>query len=243
MFFFSLASIVALTLLTSWSSLAISLTSYNKSLRINDARKAKMSLISVVFYFVWRASEVGGRILCIAMFSSTFKYWVFMVLTLHWLVMFVWLVQQKTTFYKNRCLERAFNLLCSYIMIFCFLNMREGHTRFRFLAFYCVMYIENFIMLAFWFRFTEDLGVWFHIWGFAGVMCLFVLHVAFQLMYYMFFHPTKKVEVCLPCDRYSVYSSMCSEVTPSAEFKSKILHSFRIDVEHTTSNESVSTKI
>lgn len=237
------ASLIALSLLTSWSSLAISLTSYNKSLRFNNMEKAKMSLISVPFYFIWRASEVGGRILCIAMFASVFKHWVFLVLGLHWLIMFMWLIGQKTSFYGIRCLEVAFNLLCGYVMIFCFLNLREGHTRFRFLIFYCIMYLENFIMLAFWFRFTPDLGAWFHIWGFAAVFVLFAVHIMFQLLYYVVFHPTKNIKWCLPCDRYLVYSSMCADVSPQAGRSSKILYSHRTEVEEPVSPSVMRTAL
>ncbi|CAG5118893.1 unnamed protein product [Candidula unifasciata] len=237
------SSLIVLSLLTSWSSLAISLTSYNKSLRINNLQKAKMSLTSIPFYFIWRASEVGGRILCIAMFASVFKQWVFLVLGLHWMIMFIWLIGQKTTFYGTRCLEVAFNLLCGYVMIFCFLNLREGHTRFRFAIFYCIMYTENLIMLAFWFRFTRDLGAWFHMWVFAAVFVLFAIHMTFQLLYYMVFHPTKNIQLCLPCDRFLIYSSMCTDVSPQLGRSGKILYNYRTDVEETASQPAVGTTV
>ncbi|RUS70433.1 hypothetical protein EGW08_021809 [Elysia chlorotica] len=199
----------ALALISSWGSLAISLVSYHKSLRNSHEEKAKMSLISLPFYFIWRASEIGGRVLSIAMFASVFKLWVFGPLVFHWLFVSGWLMMQRTTFYKNKCLEKVFNVICGYVMVFCFLNLREGQTRFRFILFYFVVYTESFFMLAFWFRFTQDLGAWFHIWGFVVVLVLFVVHIVFQLLYYRFFHPTKNIKTCLPCDRYVIYSSIC----------------------------------
>lgn len=196
-------------LLSSWGSLAISLVSYHKSLRNSRDDKAKLRLISMPFYFLWRASETGGRVLCIAMFASAFSFWVFGILLFHWVVISGWLMNQRTTFYSSKCLEKAFNVICGYVMLFCFLNLREGHTRYRFLVFYIIFYIENFFMLAFWFRFTPDLGAWFHLWGFVSVLVFFVLHIIFQLVFYTFFHPTQAVKYCLPCDSYTFYESVC----------------------------------
>ena len=148
------------------------------------------------------------------MFASVFQLWVFGPLVFHWIFVSGWLMMQRTTFYKNKCLEKVFNVICGYVMIFCFLNLREGQTRFRFILFYFVVYTESFFMLAFWFCFTPDLGEWFHIWGFVVVLVLFVVHIVFQLLYYRFFHPTKNIKTCLPCDRYIIYSSICHEVQP-----------------------------
>ena len=176
-----------------------------------------MKLPSIPFFFVWRACETGGRVLCIAMFASAFDLWVFGILVFHWIVISCWLMNQHTTFYAQRCLEKMFNIICGYVMIFCFLNLREGHTRFRFLIFYFIFYVENFFMLAFWFRFTPDLGAWFHIWGFIVVLICFVLHVIFQLLYYTCFHPTDSVKYCLPCDKYTFYESVCYDVRPEID--------------------------
>ncbi|GFR82256.1 XK-related protein [Elysia marginata] len=227
----------ALALISSWGSLAISLVSYHKSLRNSHEEKAKMSLISLPFYFIWRASEIGGRVLSIAMFASVFKLWVFGPLVFHWLFVSVWLMMQRTTFYKNKCLEKVFNVICGYVMVFCFLNLREGQTRFRFILFYFVVYTESFFMLAFWFRFTTDLGAWFHIWGFVVVLVLFVVHIVFQLLYYRFFHPTGNIKTCLPCDRYVIYSSICHEVQPQEQEEVVVVVGDGVSSEHYTMPE------
>lgn len=204
-------------LLSSWVSLAVSLVSYQRSLRNSREDKEKMTLRSIPFFFVWRASETGGRILCLAMFALASGFWVFAILLLHWLVISLWLMNQRTTFYKNRCLEKVFNIICGYVMIFCFLNLREGHTRYRFLFYYFIFYGENFVMLIFWMHSYPQLGGWFHIWGFITVMVLFVLHIFVQLLYYTFFHPTKNIQYCLPCDKYTFYNLVCYDDGPEIE--------------------------
>ena len=204
-------------LLSSWASLAVSLVSYHRSLRNSREDKEKMKICSMPFYFIWRACETGGRVLCIAMFASAFDLWVFGILLFHWIVNAVWLMNQRTTFYAQRCLEKVFNIICGYVMLFCFLNLREGHTRYRFLIYYIIFYIENFFMLAFWFRFTPDLGAWFHIWGFIVVLIFFILHIIFQLLYYSCCHPTNSIQYCLPCDKYTFYESVCYDVRPDVD--------------------------
>lgn len=195
----------------------MSLVSYHRSLRNSREDKSKMSLKSVPFYFLWRACETGGRVLCIAMFASAFEVWVFGILLFHWVVASCWLINQRTAFYAHRCLEKVFNIICGYVMLFCFLNLREGHTRYRFLIFYIIFYIENFFMLAFWFRFTSDLGKWFHLWGFIVVLIFFIMHIVFQLLYYAFFHPTGNIQNCLSCDKYTFYESVCYDVRPELD--------------------------
>ena len=195
----------------------MSLVSYQRSLRNSRNDKCKMQLPSIPFYFIWRACETGGRVLCIAMFATAFDFWVFGILLFHWGLVSGWLMNQRTTFYSQRCLEKVFNVICGYVMLFCFLNLREGHTRYRFLIYYVIFYVENFFMLAFWFRFTPDLGSWFHIWGFIVILIFFVLHIVFQLLYYSCFHPTEKIDYCLSCDNYSFYHSVCYDVRPETD--------------------------
>ncbi|XP_059151770.1 XK-related protein 6-like [Physella acuta] len=214
----------AIVLLSSWGSLAVSHTSYQRSLRSSNDEKAKMSIISLPFYFIWRASEIGGRVLCIAMFASAFDLWVFGPLIFHWVLMSSWLVVQNTTFYKNVCLEKVFNIICGYVMVFCFLNLRDGQTRFRVILFYFSVYVENFLMLALWFKFTKDVGGWLHQWGLIVVLILFVFHVVFQLLYYWFFHPTKNIKMCLPCDRFVLYSSICHDLQPHDDKSAEVNH-------------------
>lgn len=196
---FIAVTIRAFTLLSSWGSLAVSLVSYHKSQRNSCQNKKKLQNRSLPLYFLWRASETGGRVLCLAFFASTFQAWVFAFVLSHWLVNSVWLMCQNTTFYTTTFHKVLANVVSGYVMLFCYISVQEGHSRFRFLIYYVAFYVENVVMLALWFRFTPDKGEWFHEAGFAVVLALFVLHVIFQLAYYTWCHPTKDIKYCLPC--------------------------------------------
>ena len=71
----------------------------------------EMSLISVGIYFLWRAAEVGPRLVVLSLFASQFTYFVLIIVGAHWLFMTAWLLCQKTTFYdeENRRDEIIFN--------------------------------------------------------------------------------------------------------------------------------------
>ena len=217
----SAATTRTVSLLSSWMSLAVSLVSYNRSLRNSRVDKCKMGFASVPFYFIWRASETGVRVLCLAMFASALDMWLFAILVSHWIIISGWIMSQHTTFYTERCLERLFNVVCGYVMIFCFLNLNEGHTRCRFLVYYAIFYVENVFMVCLWFYLTDDLGTWFHLWAFISVFILFFTHLLFQLLYYLCCHPTKEIKCCLPCDNYASCVPVCYDVQSDVDICDK----------------------
>ncbi|KAK6178631.1 hypothetical protein SNE40_011162 [Patella caerulea] len=200
-------SIRITALLMSWASLSISLVSYHKSLRYSRKEKKNLSLLATPVYFIWRACEVGARLLCLSFFVIAFQAWIFLPVLLHWVAVTIWIFKQNTNFYDNRCFETIFNIICGYVMIFCFLNLREGHTRFRYLWFYIVFYFENFFMLGIWWQ-AIPLGDWYDFYGFILIFVLSVLHIIVQLIYYKFSHPSK-IDICLPWNRNLCYESVC----------------------------------
>lgn len=63
---------------------------------------------------------------------------------LHWAAMTFWIVTQKTTFCPNRLEETFYNVVMGFVYCFCYINLREGHTRYRLLMFYTLMVTQNF---------------------------------------------------------------------------------------------------
>ncbi|XP_071117510.1 XK-related protein 6-like [Haliotis cracherodii] len=206
------------SLMSSWLSLAVSLLSYHRSLRFSREEKAVMEVRSIPFYFIWRASEVGTRVLCLCLFASSFQAFVFIPVGMHWVIISVWLMCQKTRFYKdNLCFEKFFDIICGYVMIFCFLNLKEGHSRFRYLLYYALFYSENIAMLTVWFLYSSHVGEWFHVGGFIAILTMAGLHVVFQLLFYMCCHPTDNIKYCLPCEQYTCYELVCHDSEETAD--------------------------
>ena len=87
--------------------------------------------------------------------------------------------------------EYFFRLATSFVQIFCYLNIVEGHTRLRCTVYYTVVFAENFAMVLIFYISASVSGspgafdltvVLFSILGFAGGIVLMVF-------YYKVFHP------------------------------------------------------
>ncbi|XP_053389811.1 XK-related protein 6-like [Mercenaria mercenaria] len=211
-----LEGIRAAAILSSWASLSWSMVAYQKALRFSHEDKENMTIPGMIFSFLWRACEIGPRVISLGLFAALFDYFVFIIVGLHWIAMSSWLFCQKTQFYQNRCEERCFNIVCGYVLVFCFLNVRDGATRYRMLVYYFIIYAENFTMMGFWFYFTEDKSQWFYIPTFFVVSLGAILQLFFQLTYYGCFHPLGRgsIPCCLKGQEYSCYQSLCHELDP-----------------------------
>ncbi|XP_046374745.2 XK-related protein 6-like [Haliotis rufescens] len=200
-------------LLSSWISPTMSLMLYHRAIRFSRARDGfkPMTFRSIPFYLIWRACELGTRVLCISLFASSFQASVLVPVGVHWFLISAWLMCQEVKFYeKNPRLDKVFDVICGFAMIFCFLNPKKGHSRFRCLLFYILFYVENVAMLTVWFLYPTNVAEWFHVGGFIAILALAFLHVLFLLLYYMCFHPSDEdINYCLSWNEVTLYKLIC----------------------------------
>ena len=121
---------------TSLFSVAYTLTAYQRALRISLNSKAKMTFCGMALHFFGQLFIIASRVLALAMFATVHRYWVFVVAGCHWMVMFVWILVQRTHFCHTKCQEFFFNLVMAIIYTFCYINLIEGHTRLRYIFYY-----------------------------------------------------------------------------------------------------------
>lgn len=163
-------------------------------------------------YFSWRMCEIGPRVLILALFASKFTYFVLVAAAIHWIIMTLWLLCQKTSFYgEKRRDEVIFNIILGYAMIFCFLNARDGHTRYRAIVYYILFYAENIFMLGMWLHFGSEKEDWLYFTAIGAVAGGCVLHIVIQLIYYKTCHPkASDIKIFLhPTEQYNCYQSIC----------------------------------
>lgn len=107
--------------------------------------------------------------------------------------MLAWLIVQKTKACENQCEEALFNLIVAFIYIFTFFNVRDEPTRYKYLTFYTICFLENTLLLFTWF-FSFNLStpdiLWFRISGLVGDYALFFLGILCMVLYYLYFHPS-----------------------------------------------------
>ena len=103
-------------LVSSWLSLAVSLVSAERAWRNWWANKQPMELRHVPLVFVWRLAEVGGRVLCLALFASAFKHALWAVVLPHWALMALWCYRLRSI-YKDKVCLYALMYLRYYIVL------------------------------------------------------------------------------------------------------------------------------
>ena len=189
-----------MAVVSSWLSLAWTLACFTRTDRNSEGERRTASFRHQVFDMTWRLAETGGRVLCIALFVSLFKFWLLAVLLPHGLLMFGWLYLQKKR--DTSVITVLTYFVFAYVLQFCFINFScAEHLRIRYIVFYVLFYAESFGMLLAWYLVTPDQGAWFHTWGLVGGLASLPLHVALQLLYYKCCHPSKgDIKTCIPCD-------------------------------------------
>lgn len=175
-------------------SLSWALAAYHRSLRISRADKENMSLSAAVLQFFWRLFTIASRVLAMAAFASLFPHFLFAIIGAHWVLMFIWIWMQQTTFCgeKDGWDERIFDMVAAWIHIFCFFNVTEGRTRSRYLMYYAIVYVENAMMILVWFFTVTEGAIWYKEYCAYLVLGGFWVGIMFMLIYYWFFHPNKE---------------------------------------------------
>ena len=61
---------------------------------------------------------------------------------IHWMLMTIWIIHQKTDFCETPWEERIYNAVAGVIYCFCFFNLQEGQSRWRALTFYLIIVFQ-----------------------------------------------------------------------------------------------------
>ena len=124
---------------------------------------------------------LSSRVLALSLFASEFTYYIGIVCVVHWLIMFIWIVNMKTTFCDNRIEELFYNAILALIFIFCYFNPVEGPSRKRYLFYYTVMFIENLIILLLWYN-VCDIFKWYRLPAFILFFTSFFIGLIFMVI-------------------------------------------------------------
>ncbi|CAF2614457.1 unnamed protein product [Rotaria sp. Silwood2] len=205
-----------LSIISSLGSLAYALSGYSRCWRHMQLThsphgwpKGKpppqlVSWWSTIIQWFWYLFLITPRVLALAMFAATFRSWFWIILVAHWFGMLFWILRFRTIFcisdqtkYNPReaIFEKCYNLVCSYIFIFCYMNLRKGDTRLHYIGFYTIYYIENIsfsIIYAIHSAETNSILKY----SLVTFVCIgFWFAVLFQFIYYRFLHPSDHVRI------------------------------------------------
>ncbi|XP_028653021.1 XK-related protein 5a [Erpetoichthys calabaricus] len=142
---------------------------------------------------LWRICMLGSRITTLILFARAYHWWIFVVGGLHWLAASFWLGSQQSDIIRNPWRWRLFNCVVGAVHIFCFLNVKDGPSRYRAAAFYVVILLENAALLLLASDFLR-LSSWNSLGTATLVLCSFIAGCISLILYYRFLHP-KSTEI------------------------------------------------
>lgn len=93
------------------------------------------------------------------------------VLGLHWTAMTVWIIIQDTNFCPNKLEETLYNVVMGFVYCFCYINLREGHTRYRLMIYYILMITQNFGSLFLYVLITDS-EKQTKLWSVTSTICI-----------------------------------------------------------------------
>ncbi|KAJ0171463.1 hypothetical protein K1T71_013013 [Dendrolimus kikuchii] len=169
-------------------SVCWALASFSKNVRLQNVHRLVLTWLGVIFQFLWRLGTISARICALTVYALVYEYWVFLVIGLHWLSMFLWLISPKNVFHGERISRprKAYlSALIAFVYVFAYVNLQELNHRQKMVTFYIVMCVENWLLMVAWWWSGQAEGAAVLA---AAASASFLAGIAFMLLYYRYFH-------------------------------------------------------
>ncbi|XP_063218079.1 XK-related protein 4-like [Bacillus rossius redtenbacheri] len=189
----SLQALQGWAVICSLLSVAWSLTSYHRSVRFARDDKEKLSWQGALMQFCWHLMSTVSRVLALSLLASLFPAWMGALCLVHWGFMSLWLAvgRHQTAVCTSRCEEVLFSAVLGLAYVLAFISPRDGPTRYAYLAYYLVFFLENTGALVVWCVASSSVPNPFLYYGaVVAQVSAFLLALAFMLAYYRHFHPS-----------------------------------------------------
>lgn len=179
--------LIVISVLLSLFSVCWSLASFSKNVRLQNVHRLVLTWLGVIFQFIWRLGTIVSRVASLTVYASLYGYWIFLVIILHWISMFLWLISPKNVFHGERIsrLRKASLVgLIAFVYVFAYINLQEVKHRQKMVTFYVVMFLENSLLVCLWL-----VGVWSvrpDNWYIVPVLVFvsFAIGMGFMVLYY-----------------------------------------------------------
>ncbi|XP_062406303.1 LOW QUALITY PROTEIN: XK-related protein 5a [Sardina pilchardus] len=190
-----LTSPVSLCCGTCLFSLSWALVLFSRACCLIRPGHLAMPPAALLCQLLWRMGMLGARVASLVFFTRVFGWWVCGVIGFHWLTAAFWLMSQQTDICSGPWRWRVFNGTLAVVHVFCFLNVKDGPSRFRMAGFYLVMFLENATLMLAASDFLNEAS-WDSLTGPTAVLCSFLSGLTSLVLYYRFLHP-KSTEISL----------------------------------------------
>ncbi|XP_076030330.1 uncharacterized protein LOC143018645 [Oratosquilla oratoria] len=190
-------------------SVCWALASFNKNVRRHNVHRLVLTWLGVIFQFLWRLGTVTSRSIALTVYATLYGYWVFLVIALHWVSMFLWLISPKNVFHGEKMpifKKILLSMLIAFCYIFCYINLQEINARQKMVAFYITMLLENTLLISVWLGGLRSTP-WYQYTVTSVVIVAFILGVVFMVLYYQHFHVKRLKHSYTMSSSLNTYSS------------------------------------
>ncbi|OQR77324.1 XK-related protein 6-like [Tropilaelaps mercedesae] len=173
-------------------SVCWALASFGKNVRRRNMDRLVLTWLGIVCQFFWRLGTVSARVTALSLYAALYGHWVLLLLLLHWLTVFLWLLAPNNLFKDEDTpastrLWRCGVVACVYTLDY--INLQQNASKLKLVAFYAVMLLENLLLVLLWCVVYKDTKViWFESHAILVVWAGFLLGIMFMLLYYRCFH-------------------------------------------------------
>lgn len=185
----------ALSIGSSFVSMAWSMVSYQRLLRVALINKNNITWCGSIMQFIWHCLVTVSRIMCISVLASIYPEVTILAIILHWFVMVLWLeysTHQLNFCNNNRFYDFLFYIIFGTVYIFTHVTLNDGRTFWKYVFFYTILGIENIVATIIWMVKADDTlkdTLYFEPICYINLLPFFV-GILFMILYYKFFHPS-----------------------------------------------------
>ncbi|XP_031550249.1 cell death abnormality protein 8-like [Actinia tenebrosa] len=167
---------------------------YISCLRNSKKHKGVLRWYGYISMLLWRSLMFISRILVLVFFASEFHIWFFLVLFLHFVIVFALMKSQKVGFFPGQKPMQFFiRVVIAYIHTFCFFVLDAAKTIKWAIIYYSLTAIEAIIFCSLWFTNAyREISLKLELAGLSVIFISYTLGLLMMVVYYKFLHPKFK---------------------------------------------------
>ena len=125
----SVANLSITSIILSLINVCWALASFTKYARKKYMHKFVLTWLGILSQLLWRLGTISSRVAALTIYAVYYNYWMLIVLSLHWVTMFLWLIKPgnllKDEVNLSRAKKFAYAVGAAWIYCFCYMNFEE----------------------------------------------------------------------------------------------------------------------
>ncbi|XP_068203838.1 uncharacterized protein [Palaemon carinicauda] len=196
----------------SFLSLAWSVTSFIRAIRLVEPTMSNLSLLHLLWLTLAHLFAIAGQVMSFALFASKFLLPFWVVAGSHWIIMIAWILIQLSCFPRTTCTRAVFahdqrqgpcsklddiiySIIMGFVFLFTFVDVGGISPRTQFFFFHMFRLIEQTTLLVIWFISVNGTA-WYHWLAIILVPTFSILNVFFDSVFCASTRPVTCLLLC-----------------------------------------------